>query len=111
LHKIKRKIAWVTRDLVRGDIKTHRGCHGYPKTCYLYEYKGQGRRRSGQPRQDRRIRDRSSRARNHAIPIIALTALAMKDDKARHLQAGMNTYITQPVNASNLLAIAKKITR
>ena len=39
------------------------------------------------------------------IPIIALTANAFDDDVKRSLQAGMNAYLTKPVDMENLLRI------
>ncbi len=41
------------------------------------------------------------------IPIIALTALAMQGDKERCLQAGMNDYISKPINFKKLLEMIK----
>ena len=42
------------------------------------------------------------------IPIIALTALAMKSDRERCLAVGMNDYISKPVSLQNLVSIIKK---
>jgi two-component system cell cycle response regulator DivK len=44
-----------------------------------------------------------SEARTAAIPVIALTAFAMKDDRARLLGAGFDGYIVKPINIRELL--------
>ena len=49
------------------------------------------------------IRDPRSKVRNHAIPIIAMTARTMKGDRERFLQAGMNDYVSKPVNLHTLV--------
>ncbi len=41
------------------------------------------------------------------IPIIALTAKAMAEDKEKTLQAGANDYLTKPVNVEKLLNIMR----
>ncbi len=56
----------------------------------------------------RRIRDPQSGVRNHAIPILAMTAHAMQGDREKYLQAGMNDYIAKPVNPQALAAALER---
>lgn len=43
-----------------------------------------------------------------AVPIIAVTANSMKGDRERYLSAGMNDYISKPVNMSALIDMVEK---
>lgn len=51
----------------------------------------------------RRIREGQVKGANH-IPIIAMTAHAMPGDSERFLRAGMNDYISKPIDPDTLLA-------
>lgn len=53
----------------------------------------------------RRIRGGKGQAKN--IPIVALTAKAMKEDHENCIAAGANDYLAKPINLTNLMTVLK----
>jgi CheY-like chemotaxis protein len=51
---------------------------------------------------------RSREGDDGRIPIIAMTAHAMEGDRARCLQAGMDDYISKPVNPEELQRVLER---
>ena len=58
----------------------------------------------------RRLRS-SSRASLAHIPIVAITANALKGDAEKALRAGCNYYITKPINIQELIEMVESLTR
>ncbi len=58
----------------------------------------------------RRIRSHSAGLFDPAVPVVALTAYAMKGDKERILKAGMTEYLSKPVDMEALYAVIDRLT-
>jgi CheY-like chemotaxis protein len=54
------------------------------------------------------IREREQ-ATGRRIPIIAMTAHAMRGDEARCLEAGMDTYLSKPIQVDRLVEALSRI--
>jgi CheY-like chemotaxis protein len=59
----------------------------------------------------RQIRNPASPVRNHAIPIIAMTASALKNDQEACMQAGMNNFISKPMLPNELADAIDKVVK
>ena len=54
------------------------------------------------------LRARESSTASH-LPIIAMTAHAMKGDAERCLEAGMDAYVAKPINPASLFALVDQV--
>jgi CheY-like chemotaxis protein len=54
------------------------------------------------------IRNPETEVLNHNVPIIAMTANALKGDRESCLAAGMDDYIAKPIRFEELLDVVKK---
>jgi len=59
----------------------------------------------------RRIRQGEGGPGHRAIPIIAVTAGAMRGDREKCFEAGMDDYISKPISSSNLKTILEQVAR
>lgn len=57
----------------------------------------------------RRIRNGVSSVKRPSIPIIALTARAMKEDRNKCLEAGMNDYLSKPLKKGELFMALERV--
>jgi signal transduction histidine kinase/CheY-like chemotaxis protein len=56
----------------------------------------------------RHIRDPASAVLDHEVPVIAMTANAFAEDRERCLEAGMNDFLSKPVDRSTLEQMLQK---
>ena len=56
----------------------------------------------------RQIRDLDSKVKDHAIPVVAMTANAMQGDRDHCIAAGMDDYISKPVQPSKILQMLEQ---
>ncbi len=54
------------------------------------------------------IRNPKSKVKDHDIPIIAMTANAMKEDRQHCLNEGMDDYISKPINKQRLIEVVER---
>jgi len=59
----------------------------------------------------RRIRQGEGGDSHRAIPIIAVTAGAMRGDREKCLEAGMDDYISKPISSPSLKALLEQVAR
>jgi two-component system sensor histidine kinase/response regulator len=57
------------------------------------------------------IRNPQSKVQNHDVPIVAMTANAMKGDRERCLEAGMDDYLSKPIQPQKLLEVIQTFLR
>jgi len=57
----------------------------------------------------RRIRDGEAGEAVQAIPVVALTAYSMKGDRERFLSAGLDDYVSKPVDVEELFMVMRRV--
>jgi len=57
------------------------------------------------------IRDPNTSVRRHDVPIVAMTAHAMRDSRQQCLDAGMDDFISKPIDPSEVLSVIERMTK
>jgi CheY-like chemotaxis protein len=57
----------------------------------------------------RRIRSDGSLGRGAKVPIVAVTAYAMRGDREKFLEAGMDDYLSKPVDIHSLMGTLERV--
>ncbi|MDM8515383.1 response regulator [Desulfobacterales bacterium HSG16] len=63
----------------------------------------------GMPEMDGIAATLKIRSMGHTLPIVALTAHAIKGDRERCIAAGMDDYLSKPIDRQNMLKMVKKL--
>jgi PAS domain S-box-containing protein len=57
------------------------------------------------------IRNQSTPVRRHDVPIVAMTAHAMRDSRQKCLEAGMDDFISKPIDPTEVLSVIERMTK
>ncbi len=111
-NKVNQKLAFkiLEKKGYRVDIveNGHEAIAALEKTCYdlvLMDLQMPG---LGGLEATRIIRSEMSNVRNHQIPIIAMTAHVMKEDRDKCMEVGMDGYVSKPINKDRLFEEIEK---
>jgi PAS domain S-box-containing protein len=57
------------------------------------------------------IRNKHTQVRRHDVPIVAMTAHAMRDSREKCLDAGMDDFISKPIDPTEVLSVIERMTK
>jgi PAS domain S-box-containing protein len=57
------------------------------------------------------VRNQNTQIRRHDVPIVAMTAHAMKDSRQKCLDAGMDDFISKPIDPTEVLSVIERLTK